>query len=111
MKARSPWWLGACVLLITAPLGEAWGDPDPLGRKPPPPALSVSSHVDASANRHAISPEIYGVAFASATDLADLNVPLNRNGGNATSRYNWQLDASNRGSDWYFQSVPQSAGT
>jgi Glycoside hydrolase family 44 len=114
MKTRSPQWLGACVLLITSPLGQTWGEPDQLGRKPPPPpppALSVSIHVDASANRHAISPEIYGVAFATATELADLNIPLNRNGGNATSRYNWQLDASNRGSDWYFQSVPQSAGT
>ncbi|HEX8702342.1 MAG TPA: glycoside hydrolase family 44 protein [Myxococcaceae bacterium] len=58
-----------------------------------------------------ISPEIYGVSFATAAQLADLNIPLNRSGGNHTSRYNWQLNASNRGADWYFQSVPEGDGT
>ncbi|MFL5348296.1 MAG: glycoside hydrolase family 44 protein [Hyalangium sp.] len=80
-------------------------------RQPPPPTFSVNIQVNAAANRRAISPEIYGVAFATAAQMMDLNVSLNRNGGNATSRYNWLLDASNRGSDWYFESVPQSAGT
>src|ERR1043166_859078 len=61
--------------------------------------------IDVSRDRHAISPLIYGVAFASATQLADLNAPLNRSGGNATTRYNWQLNASNRASDWYFESI------
>ncbi len=123
MKARSLTWLGACVLLINSLGGQSWGaspqdslsnDGEALiqqSRQRPPPTLSVSINVDATANRHPISPEIYGVAFATATQLMDLNVSLNRNGGNATSRYNWQLDASNRGSDWYFESVPQSAGT
>src|SRR5579872_5608155 len=40
------------------------------------PAVTVS--VDASANRHAISPQVYGVAFASTAQLSDLNVPVNR---------------------------------
>jgi len=31
-------------------------------------------------------PEIYGVAFASSNQLKDLNVPLNRSGGNTTTR-------------------------
>ena len=38
--------------------------------------LVAAITVDANANRHAISPLIYGVAFATATQLADLNVPL-----------------------------------
>src|SRR5213076_2940459 len=61
--------------------------------------------IDANLNRRAINPLIYGVAHASATALSDLNVPLNRNGGNNTSRYNWQANADNRGSDWYFESI------
>jgi hypothetical protein len=58
------------------------------------PATTVT--VDAAANRHAINPNIYGVAYCDATTLPDLNVPLNRYGGNNTSRYNWQINADNR---------------
>src|SRR5882672_1401296 len=61
--------------------------------------------VDVIARRHAIDPRIYGVAYASAVQLSDLNVPLNRYGGNNASRYNWQLNADNRDQDWYFESI------
>src|SRR5689334_1068472 len=61
--------------------------------------------VDVNANRRAINPNIYGVASASTTQLSDLNVPINRYGGNNTSRYNWQVNADNRGADWYFESI------
>jgi PKD repeat protein len=69
----------------------------------------VNINVDAAANRHAINPNIYGVAHASTTQLNDLNSPLNRNGGNNTSRYNWQLNADNRGNDWYYESIGDSS--
>lgn len=49
-----------------------------------------------------ISPLIFGVNFATASQAAALNLPLNRSGGNATTRYNWQNDATSSGSDWYF---------
>jgi hypothetical protein len=65
----------------------------------------VAITVDAAAGRHAINPNIYGVAHATTAQLNDLNTPLNRNGGNNTTRYNWQLNADNRGSDWYFESI------
>lgn len=74
-------------------------------------AQTVTVNVDASADRHAINPEVYGVAHADAASLADLNVPLNRYGGNNTSRYNWQQNADNRGFDWYFESIPLGPGT
>jgi hypothetical protein len=72
---------------------------------------AVTIAVDAQLNRHAISPLIYGVAFASSAELSDLNAPLNRSGGNAETRYNWQLDAHNRGADWYFISIADGSGT
>ena len=50
---------------------------------------------------------IYGVAHATTAQLNDLNSPLNRNGGNNTTRYNWQLNADNRANDWYFESIPE----
>jgi hypothetical protein len=73
------------------------------------PSATVS--VDVSANRRAIDPNIYGVAHATTAQLNDLNTPLNRNGGNNTSRYNWQLNADNRGNDWYYQSIADGSAT
>src|SRR5258708_39922054 len=66
----------------------------------------ITINVDAAANRHPINPNIYGMAFASGADLADLNCPLNRSGGNAETRYNWQANASNRAADYFFESIP-----
>ena len=66
----------------------------------------VTVSVDASADRHPISPLVYGIAYGTAATLSDLNAPLNRLGGNNTSRYNWQVNADNRGNDWYFESIP-----
>ena len=79
----------------------------PLGAQNP--ATSVS--VDVQANRHPISPGIYGVAFASTTDLINLRAPLHRYGGNSATRYNWQLNADNRGADWYFESYGDTSST
>ena len=61
--------------------------------------------VDASQNRHAISPLIYGVAFGTSNQIADLNAPLNRSGGNSETRYNWMLNAHNHANDWYYESL------
>src|SRR5438552_13563254 len=65
--------------------------------------------VDVNAGRHAIDPRIYGIAYGSTAQLSDLHVPLNRYGGNNSSRYNWQLNADNRAQDWYFESIGDSS--
>ena len=70
---------------------------------------AVTVSVDANANRHAINPMVYGVAYATSAQLADLNSPLNRYGGNNTSRYNWQLNADNRANDWYYESIAETS--
>ena len=72
------------------------------------PALAV----DPTAARHAIDPDIYGITWfynsGGATDSAfasyaqSIALPVSRHGGDATSRYNWQVDSSNAGNDWYF---------
>ena len=72
-------------------------------------SASVGIAVDAAANVHPINSNVYGLAYASAADLADLNVPLNRYGGNNTSRYNWQQNADNRGNDWYYESIADNS--
>jgi hypothetical protein len=79
------------------------------------PALAqnaaVTVEVDANANRHPISPYVYGVAFASTAQLSDLNAPVNRYGGNTSSSYNWKLNASNHANDWYFESIAETSAT
>ncbi len=72
------------------------------------PATTVN--VDANANRRAINPNIYGIAYGDARDVTTLNAPLNRWGGNSTSRYNWQLDAHSAAADWYFETYPDGSG-
>lgn len=82
------------------------------GSTPPVTNSPVSITVDAQLSRHPISPLIYGVAFAnSSSDLTDLNCPLHRSGGNAETRYNWQINAHNRAADWYFESIADSPAT
>ncbi|EEF62202.1 hypothetical protein Cflav_PD6477 [Pedosphaera parvula Ellin514] len=76
-----------------------------ISAPPPPPPSTNFITIDVAANRHAISPEIYGVAYGTTADLNDLNSPVNRLGGNNTSRYNWQVNGDNRGSDWFFESI------
>lgn len=66
------------------------------------PSLSV----DAGADRHPISPYVYGMNFADEDLAAELRLPVRRWGGNATTRYNWQNDTSNHASDWYFENIP-----
>jgi hypothetical protein len=73
------------------------------------PATYVA--VDAHADLHPISPDIYGLAFAATSDLVALNAPLNRSGGDSQTSYNWQLNSDNRGNDWYFESIADSVST
>jgi hypothetical protein len=66
--------------------------------------LGLSLSVDAAAPRHAISPDIYGIASygLDASFAKEIQVGNVRWGGDAASRYNWQVDSSNSGFDWYF---------
>jgi len=70
---------------------------------PAPAPIEVT--VDAGAERRPISPLIYGVGFAPTATLRDLNLPLNRSGGNSASLYNWRINARNAGKDWFFESL------
>lgn len=69
-------------------------------------AAGPTLNVNAQGGRRAISPDIYGMNFADEALAAELRLPVNRFGGNATTRYNWQNDTSNRASDWFFENIP-----
>ncbi len=60
--------------------------------------------VDAAGNPHPINPDVYGIANYNldAAFAKEIQVPDIRWGGDGTTRYNWQVDSSNAGFDWYF---------
>jgi len=68
----------------------------------------VTVSVDAAANRHPISPLVYGIHFGGAATLNALNATVNRLGGNSVGRYNYLQDIDNRGVDYFFLSFPYS---
>jgi hypothetical protein len=72
------------------------------------PALSV----DAGNVTRAISPYIYGVNayLLDSTTAKNINVPIDRWGGDSTSRYNYLLDVTNSAADWYFENGDGTGG-
>jgi hypothetical protein len=79
----------------------ATGTPTPT----PPPGSGPALLIDTGAGYHAISPGIYGMNYADEALAAELRLPVRRWGGNSTTRYNWQNDTHNTGSDWYFENI------
>ena len=69
------------------------------------PALSVN----ASADRHAINPGIYGMSFVDRSRASVLGVTVDRFGGNSTSRFDYLTSSYNTGSDWYYENIPPTA--
>jgi len=69
-----------------------------------PPPHDVVLRIDTHRIIRPISPLIYGLAVASADDLAAAGATLNRWGGNPNSRYNWEVgNAWNAARDWEFR--------
>jgi hypothetical protein len=68
----------------------------------PEPGGDITLNVDVAAGRKPISPHIYGLNFAKEAFAAEINLPLRRWGGNATTRYNWQTGNTNHAADWFF---------
>lgn len=78
--------------------------------------------VNATAKQHPIDPNIYGMSQYAASSYPtfpsfaeEIKLPNIRWGGNATTRYNWQVDATNSGADFFFiggngQSNPTPSG-
>lgn len=65
---------------------------------------AVQVTIDALADRHPISPYVYGGAYPqNAATITDSGLTVVRWGGDATSRYNWQLQTYNAANDYYFE--------
>ena len=66
------------------------------------PALTV----DAGAGRHAISPYVYGWNFAPSPLAGQIDLPVDRRGGNSADTLNWQTGAQNTSNDFFFEITP-----
>jgi Glycoside hydrolase family 44 len=76
---------------------KAAGAPVPAAQAGP--AITINTALA----RRAISPEIYGVNWENqAAFAAEIKTPINRWGGDATSRFNYATNNSNPGFNWYF---------
>jgi hypothetical protein len=78
----------------------------------PSPAAGPALTIDAGNETHAINPYIYGMNFYTldtATAKA-ANIAIDRWGGDATSRYNYQQDFTSSASDWYFENQVGKTG-
>lgn len=108
--------IGACVLGLSMPLGQHLlhrlthtdrDAPNSAISAAVEPFTEVIITVDRNAGRRPINPDIYGINFAREPLASELNLPVRRWGGNATTRYNWQNDTANRASDWFFENIPK----
>ena len=70
----------------------------------PVSSTSIAATINVLANRHAISPYVFGGAFPQdAPTITDSGLQVVRWGGNGASTYNWQLGATNADNDYYFE--------
>lgn len=77
------------------------------GQLPEPELPLVTVSVDQTSERKPISNDIYGINFDEGNPTTStLPFTVERWGGNQTTRYNWQLNAANRASDWFFINYP-----
>ena len=102
LSSRTGGWLNLrrCCRAVAACLLSSVLACAPRGASINAPVLSV----DVASGRHAIDPNIYGVVSYGLDDglAREIKVPNVRWGGDGTTRYNWQVDSSNSGFDFFF---------
>lgn len=98
-------------------VGLTEADPKHVAKVDTQPGEPAVFSVDCAAAASPISPLIYGIALSVVGDQRSdehwkLNPTIRRWGGNAMTRYNWELgNARNSGSDWYFENTSTGAVT
>jgi len=80
------------------------GDSNQASATPTGSFSGTTVNIDVLANRHTISPYIYGGSYPQdAAHVTDSGMTEVRWGGDATSTYNWQLGTDNAAADYYFE--------
>jgi Glycoside hydrolase family 44 len=80
------------------------GDGDPVLVEPGDPGSGdLTFEIRADTDQRPINPLIYGINGGDDLDGEQQGVTLLRSGGNRLTAYNWENNASNAGSDYFFQ--------
>ena len=66
-------------------------------------STNITVNINTLANRHQISPYIYGFNSTNQTDITNLSPTLVRMGGNAATNFNWTNSHYNSGADYFFE--------
>ncbi len=94
---------GGLALLVACGGGHS-GTTGGTTTPPPPPPITADVTVTVNpANTHPISPYIYGLNIAAGIAGAPPGLTLDRAGGNRWTAYNWETNASNAGSDYFYE--------
>jgi len=72
-------------------------------------AAAIDVSIDLTANVHAFSQQIFGVAYGDGARNAQMGYSVDRWGGNSTTRYNWQVDVHNTARDYFWENIPDCA--
>jgi hypothetical protein len=70
------------------------------------PATDINVTIDITSNRVDVNPHIFGVNHADSSHLNSVPYTVNRKGGNAETRMNWEKAIHSTASDWFYQNVP-----
>lgn len=77
----------------------------PFGTVSAAGSYDMTVNVDLAGSTKTISPYIYGInQYSNEDNLKNVTVNALRQGGNRTTAYNWENNASNAGSDWLYSS-------
>ena len=80
------------------------GNSNQASATPSGPFSGITVNINVVANRHTISPFVYGGSYPQdAAHVTDSGMTEVRWGGDATSTYNWQLGTNNAAADYYFE--------
>jgi hypothetical protein len=94
LHALAPFVVWAAPWLLMGASGAASAD----GTSVPTVTVTVNP-----SNKHPISPYIYGINNAWIIEGLPSGLTLDRAGGNRSTAYNWETNASNAGSDYQYQ--------
>ncbi len=94
-----------CTALLTALTLSASTLALPVGTASAEGSFDMAVTVDLSGSTKAISPYIFGInQYGNEAYLKNITATAYRQGGNRTTGYNWENNASNAGSDWKYSS-------
>jgi len=72
------------------------------------PLAEVATAIVGTSTGRKVSPRLFGVNFGDSNDNWQDAYTTNRWGGNAVTRYAWDVDIQNRAFDYFFEDIPNT---